>query len=233
MSPIFYHSRKLVITIFNKLQKSTFTTLSSTFQSTTSQHIIKLSNKNIVTTVTNQASIVEKWLTNITSLYKTSPLIIGIDCEWKPQFTKGASINKVAVLQLCVDENCILLQLLHMDHIPTMLKEFLNNPRVTLVGVGLKADLTRLRKSHEIECSCAVEDISVLAVKTPGLGFEGRPYPSLRNLALGILGTTKEDSKRVTFSNWEARVLSEGQIMYACLDAALSYQIGYKLLKQG
>ncbi|KAI3448472.1 hypothetical protein Pfo_005137 [Paulownia fortunei] len=36
--------------------------------------------------------------------------------------------------------------------------------------------------------------------------------------------------KHVCMSNWEARVLNEAQVEYACIDAFASYKIGHKLL---
>ena len=59
--------------------------------------------------------------------------------------------------------------------------------------------------------------------------FQG---PSLKELALEIVGLNMRKPKDISMSNWEARLLNEAQIEYACIDAYASYRIGHKLLME-
>lgn len=55
-----------------------------------------------------------------------------------------------------------------------------------------------------------------------------RPGP--KDLAMELCGLFIEKPRHVAMSNWDARNMSEGQIVYGCIDAYASYKIGHKLL---
>ncbi|KAF5207422.1 hypothetical protein FRX31_002990 [Thalictrum thalictroides] len=118
-----------------------------------------------------------------------------------------------------------------MDYFPLLLKEVLGYSNATFVGVGIQTDVKKLSNQYGLNFSCVLNLVKLAAESSWGSNFKNSS-PSLKDLASVILGLNVEKSKKITMSNWEARVLSQDQIRYACLDAYISYQIGYKLLKQ-
>ncbi|KAF5188224.1 Werner syndrome-like exonuclease, partial [Thalictrum thalictroides] len=100
----------------------------------TTKYNVNFAGKIIETTVTKMASAAENWVREIRSIHNGRRIILGLDCEWRCTDYWGF-FNKVATLQLCVDNNCLILQMVFMDYLPQALKDFLNDHTVTCVGV--------------------------------------------------------------------------------------------------
>eukprot|EP00913_Durusdinium_trenchii_P030651 g28706.t1 len=90
--------------------------------------------------------------------------------------------------------------------------------------MGLVGDLARL--AFEFDCVC------------DGVDFNLRGWSSLQPLSGGltglanrVLGTSVEQSKAVTRSNWNLRPLSEIQMLYIAEDAYMSWKIAMTLLQ--
>ncbi|KAJ4956549.1 hypothetical protein NE237_013332 [Protea cynaroides] len=73
-------------------------------------------------------------------------------------------------------------QLLYADHIPISLIDFLNNPNLTFVGVGIEGDVEKLLEDHELNVMNTL-DLRFLAATRLSM-------PELRNSGLKEL--TKE-----------------------------------------
>ncbi|XP_062185601.1 3'-5' exonuclease-like [Phragmites australis] len=181
----------------------------------------------ITTTVTSSGAAVEDWLVEVRSVHRLHllNLVIGLDVEWRPS-TRAAQ-NPVATLQLCVGRRCLIFQLLHADYIPGALTDFLGDPVFRFVGVGVEADAERLSEDHDLKVANAV-DLRVVAA-------EGMHRPELRQAGLraivaAVMGVSIVKPQRVTMSRWDAHCLSYEQIRYACIDAFVSFEVGYKLL---
>ncbi|AEE75195.1 Polynucleotidyl transferase, ribonuclease H-like superfamily protein [Arabidopsis thaliana] len=55
-------------------------------------------------------------------------------------------------LQLCVGNQCLIIQLCHCDQVPTSLRSFLTDPNTTFVGVWNSQDAGKLARSkHQLE----------------------------------------------------------------------------------
>ncbi|XP_039135942.1 Werner Syndrome-like exonuclease [Dioscorea cayenensis subsp. rotundata] len=195
----------------------------------TTVHEIDFAGEVIVTTVTSSGSSTAVWLRSLTpSLRNLQTPIVGLDCEWRPNFTAGSS-NLVATLQLCFSNQCLILQLQHMDSIPRILRDFLSDPSISFVGVGIMADVSKLFDDYDLQCGNPV-DLDPLCWSY--LGLDNRRSLGLKGYAKEILGLTMVKPRRVTLSNWESRVLSYAQIEYACIDACASYYLGCRLLSE-
>ncbi|GJZ44082.1 Werner syndrome-like exonuclease [Tanacetum coccineum] len=120
--------------------------------------------------------------------------------------------NKSVTLQLCIDTKCLILQLFYMDEITKSLKNFLLNRIFTFVGVEVEDDILKLKYEYGLDCS---ESASATIKKWPGRFRR----PGLKDLAMDVLGLHMKKPKYVCMSNWEARMLNENQIEYACIDA--------------
>ncbi|KAG6434115.1 hypothetical protein SASPL_105737 [Salvia splendens] len=99
------------------------------------------------------------------------------------------------------------------------------------VGTGLKAmdggGVDQGRGGSRRRCE-EVEELDCLKSKDIRAASKAR-WPGLKDLAKGLCGLNMLKPKHVCMSNWEARVLSEAQVEYACIDAFASYKIGLKL----
>ena len=113
-----------------------------------------------------------------------------------------------------------------MDEIPESLKNFLGDSNFTFVGIEVGDDIGKLKNEYGLECSSSA-DIRVLAMQR----WPGRfRRPGLKDLALEVTSLVMMKPKHISMSNWEARVLNDSQIEYACIDAYASYKIGHKLI---
>ncbi|KAK4782418.1 hypothetical protein SAY86_016520 [Trapa natans] len=104
------------------------------FQPRTATYRVKFAGRNISTEVTNEASVIVTWVRRISSMYAGKPMVVGLDVEWKPHELSWMS-NKSATLQLCIDEECLIIQLFYVDRIPDELKNFLMDANFIFVGI--------------------------------------------------------------------------------------------------
>ncbi|XAR61437.1 DNA helicase [Bertholletia excelsa] len=147
----------------------------------------------------------------------------------RPEFNRHpirSICGKITTLQVCLDTKCLLLQLLHMHHLPESIKCFLADPVFTFVGMDIHHNITKLCNEYGLACSKMV-DIRALAKTSFPISFH---KPGLKTLADEVLGLYMEKPMDVCRSNWEARVFDERQIEYACIDAYASCRIGARLL---
>ena len=80
--------------------------------------------------------------------------VLGFDIEWKPQALATEGVKKnVALIQIASEERIALFHIARYwedeksdDLLAPTLKEIMESPKITKVGVSIKADCTRLRK---------------------------------------------------------------------------------------
>ena len=154
------------------------------------------------------------------------PLLLGLDLEWRPNRWPGAN-NPVALLQLAIRSECLLVQMLFLDTMPQSLKSFLESPGVKLGGVGVRGDAERLLRDHGIDCAAQVQDLNVLAVER--LESEECRTLGLKQLAQRVLGHGMLKHKATTMSDWARCQLEPTQVKYAAADAWVSLAILNKL----
>ncbi|KAL9232678.1 hypothetical protein vseg_007760 [Gypsophila vaccaria] len=185
---------------------TTATTKTTTYNVTYLDH-------DIVTTVTKSPTVVTSWINHIKSIHQ--PTIVGLDTE---------SQNPISTLQLCVSNNCLIYQLTHSRDIPSSLQNFLNDPNWVFSGVGVKSDVKQLAK----DCGLVVAATMDVSRKAADMG-KVRMNAGLKEVTKTVLGWEIEKCKNVTMSQWDNEVLDDVQVMYACLDAFVSYHIAKKL----
>ncbi|XP_008776830.1 Werner Syndrome-like exonuclease [Phoenix dactylifera] len=181
---------------------------------------------DIETTVTSFGNDAAEWVAEIYRIHqrRLSRLIVGFDVEWRPSFSQVQ--NPVAVLQICVGRRCLVFLVLHADHIPDDLLDFLADNRFTFVGVGIGNDADRLYNDHSIFVPNTT-DLRGLAAEN--MGRPGMNQKGLAGLAKDVLGVEVRKPRRVTMSHWDNMPLTHEQIMYAAVDAFLSFEIGRRL----
>jgi ribonuclease D len=180
----------------------------------------------ITTTVTSSGAGVEGWVEEVYSVYACGQYetIVGLDVEWRPSY--GRARNPAALLQLCVDNRCLIFQLLHADYIPDSLSGFLMDDRFRFVGVGVDADADRLARDYDLQVS-NLEDLRGVAAEVMGIPELGQA--GLNALARQVMGVSIEKPQRIRMGPWDAYRLSREQVRYACIDAYVSGQVGLML----
>lgn len=148
--------------------------------------------------------------------------LIGFDTETRPSFTAGV-VNRVALMQLSTAERCYLIRLNKVP-LDKALIDILCDEAVTKVGVGVQNDIRALNMLRHFRARGFVD----LQDEVSQFGIEDR---SLRKLSGIILG--KKVSKAQRLSNWEAKVLTQSQQLYAATDAWVCVEIFRRLFGDG
>ncbi|KAL5058100.1 hypothetical protein RYX36_029704 [Vicia faba] len=194
---------------------------------TNNKYNIVFHSITIHTTVTHAPSVVENWLSNLPRNNNNRSYLVGLDVEWLPN-RQPSMDNPVAVLQLCVDKECLVFQIIHAPSIPESLVAFLENQNNTFVGVGVGEDVEKLLRDYSLRVANFVE-LCTLAVEKIG---DHMKRAGLKTLALHILGKGMEKPRKITMSKWNDLKLSHQQVRYACIDAFVSFEIG-RILNAG
>lgn len=140
--------------------------------------------------------------------------LIGFDTETRPSFKKGQNFN-VALMQLSTTDACFLFRLNRIG-MPTSLKELIEDPEMTKVGLSTHDDFRNLHKAYDFEPRGFVELQSFVT----GWNIIDKSLSKIYGILFG-----KRLSKAQRLSNWEAEQLTESQQNYAALDAQACIQI--------
>jgi len=144
--------------------------------------------------------------------------VLGFDTETRPSFKKGKT-NLISLVQLTTEKSTYLIRT-NKTGMTDELLCLLSDEEVKKVGVGIRDDIRGLQKLKEFMPGGFVE-LQTMAVDRGLKDF------SLKKLA-GILLDFRV-SKRQRLSNWEADVLSQGQMVYAATDSWVALEIFKKL----
>ncbi|XP_023528000.1 Werner Syndrome-like exonuclease [Cucurbita pepo subsp. pepo] len=181
------------------------------------------SDEPILTLLTISPLMVDDWISETLNT-QTSPLIVGLDIEWRPNIRSYE--NPVATLQLCTGRRCLIVQLIYAPEFPKSLYEFLENESISFVGVGIEGDAEKLNCDYGLKVRKTV-DLRNLAESVTGR--RELKNAGLKSLAKEILGKEIRKPRGVTLSRWDQEWLTHNQIKYACFDAFISYEIGRHL----
>ncbi|KAK4424575.1 hypothetical protein Salat_1651000 [Sesamum alatum] len=167
------------------------------------------------------------WIDEVNSLrdaicYLEECKVVGIDCEWKPNYEKGRS-SKVSIMQIASEKKVYIFDLIKLyEDVPGVLDEclarILHSPSILKLGYNFQCDVKQLAHSYG-ELKCFKHFDMLLDIQNV---FK-EPRGGLSGLAEKILGTGLNKTRRN--SNWEQRPLSHYQLEYAALDAAVLLHI--------
>ena len=152
-------------------------------------------------------------------IYNNKPLLLGLDCEWKPNRIKNQQ-NKLAVIQLSTKNKCIIIQCINWEILPKHLQLLLTNASILKTGVGIHGDSKVINRSFGVKVKGYL-DVRYFGV----LLYENnliipKTCFGLKGLALYLFGV--EIPKGSTRSNWEQIPLNDNQILYGAMDAYFS-----------
>ncbi|XP_038714817.1 uncharacterized protein LOC120008533 [Tripterygium wilfordii] len=149
--------------------------------------------------------------------------VVGIDCEWKPNYVKGSKPNRVSIMQIASDKMVFIVDLIKLyEDVPHVLDDclsrILQSPRILKLGYNFQCDTKQLAHSYG-ELKCFKQYEMLLDIQN----VFREPRGGLSGLAEKILGVALNKTRRN--SDWEQRPLSQNQLEYAALDAAVLVHI--------
>ena len=133
---------------------------------------------------------------------------LGFDTETRPSFKKGVSHN-VALMQISTMDDCYLFRINKIG-MPDSLRSFLENEKITKVGLSLKDDFGVIHKGYDANMSGFID----LQKIVPQYNISDASLQKIYAILFG-----KRISKGQRLSNWEAETLTEAQQEYAAIDA--------------
>ena len=134
--------------------------------------------------------------------------IVGFDTETRPSFRKGKRYQ-VSLIQISTLNHCFLFRINKLGFFDE-LKQFIENPNITKIGLSLKDDFNVLHKIANfipqgfIDLQSFVKQFSIADC-------------SLQKIYAIIFNERISKSQRL--SNWEAEELTPSQQAYASIDA--------------
>jgi len=144
--------------------------------------------------------------------------LVGFDTETRPSFKRG-EFHHVALIQISTNTKAFLFRI-NQYGLSSAMTGFLEDDRVTKLGVAVRDDLGALRKIRDFEPGSFVD----LSSKAQTLGIL---KTGLRNLSKLLLAS--RISKNQQTSNWERDQLTDSQMVYAATDAWICLKLQKKL----
>ncbi|KAI3855223.1 hypothetical protein MKX03_026081, partial [Papaver bracteatum] len=79
--------------------------------------------------------------------------VIGVDCEWKPNYVKGSKPNKVSIVQISSEKAFFILDLINLSEdepksLDKCLQRILHSSSILKLGYNLQCDLNQLSQSY-------------------------------------------------------------------------------------
>lgn len=175
--------------------------------------------------VTSNSNVVSDWICTTESIHDRhcSSIVVGLDVEWRPSFTSGVT-NPIATIQLCINNRCLVYQILQSKYRCPDLYRFLGQSGYKFVGVGIEQDAEKLMRNYELNV-CDMVDLRHVAANETGNKWM-RYNTGLKALANHVLDMNLAKPRRITLSDWDDEELSMEQVMYAVADAYVSYKLG-------
>ncbi|AQK93255.1 uncharacterized protein LOC100382828 [Zea mays] len=156
--------------------------------------------------------------------------IIGMDCEWRPNFEKNTKSSKVSIIQIASDKIAFIFDLIKLYEddpkaLDSCLRRVMCSSKILKLGYDIQCDLHQLTRSYgELECFQSYE--MVLDMQKLFKGVTG----GLSGLSKEILGAGLNKTRRN--SNWEQRPLTQNQKEYAALDAVVLVHIFHEHMRR-
>jgi hypothetical protein len=150
----------------------------------------------------------------------------GFDTEARPTFRAGQKSDGPHVVQFALTYKALIFQL-HRSECEKAVAELIASNDVLKVGFGLKNDHGQIRSRLGISLN-RVLDLDQIFRK---MGYRGQI--GVRGAMGALLKQCFKKSKSTTTSNWAARELRPGQLLYAANDAFAALKIMEALQKEG
>jgi len=147
---------------------------------------------------------------------------LGFDMEKRPSFRKG-EYYPICLIQIAIPEKVFLFRI-NITGFHQTLVELFETEEISKVGISVKNDIRELNDLKAFEPK-NIKDLNIVA-KDMGINCSG-----VKKLA-GIF-LNGRISKKMQTSNWENKILTEAQQLYAATDAWVCYSIFKRLTENG
>lgn len=147
---------------------------------------------------------------------------VGFDTESKPTFLKGQKSEGPHVMQFATAQKAFIFQS-HVEASRPVMLDLLKSEKLVKIGFGLDGDL------HQISQRFGIRPGSIIDLDRSfrQLGYRN---PIGAKSAVAIYFNQKlQKSKSITTSNWAARELTDGQLIYAANDAYAAIKVFHAL----
>ena len=144
----------------------------------------------------------------------------GFDTETRPAFKKG-TFNRTALVQFANNAYAFLFRLNRIG-LPVELADVIEDPDIIKIGVALHEDLKDLKMYRKMETKGFID----LQKYSGQFGIESKGLDKLTAIVLKF-----RISKSQQVTDWEKRILTPQQLIYAATDAWVCYGI-YKELQK-
>lgn len=154
--------------------------------------------------------------------------VVGVDCEWKPNYVKGSQPNKVSIMQIASEKKAFIFDLIKLHReVPEILDNCLTrillSDGILKLGYNFQCDINQLSQSYkELKCFKSCEKLLDIQ------NVYKEPRGGLAGLAEKVLGASLNKTRRN--SDWEQRPLTTNQLEYAALDAVVLIHIFRQLV---
>jgi hypothetical protein len=163
---------------------------------------VNLYGTKITVTVTASASVVDEWIQTTvfrgTKFLRLRLLVVGLSID-----------PNADTLQLCVGRRCLIFQLSRADFVPPSLRCFL-----------LTDWHDRMLRSSK---HCLKMYIGSMDLGWIDAAFDNCSVEEIIHKCLGFNVELRED---IRTSNWSQEILSDDQILYACVEAYCAFAVG-------
>lgn len=143
---------------------------------------------------------------------------VGFDTESKPTFHKGQKSEGPHVLQFATAEKAFIFQS-HVEASLAAILALLEAESLVKIGFGLGGDL------HQISQRFGVQPASIVDLDRSFRLLGYRNAVGAKSAIAMLFNQKLSKSKSVTTSNWAAKDLSDGQLVYAANDAYAALRV--------
>lgn len=106
-------------------------------------YTVKCLNKIIYTIATSDTDEVDCWIANIRSIYKLKDFFVGLGIQWRAfsnTTNRQTLVGRIATIQICVENSCLIYQLLYGSHFPNSLRNFLEDDGIIFAVSRMNID---------------------------------------------------------------------------------------------
>ncbi|XP_010468138.1 PREDICTED: uncharacterized protein LOC104748153 [Camelina sativa] len=221
---------------------------------THTEHTVDFFGEEFIVTVTPDPSVINRWIRDVlfNNRFSSHPLVVGVGVQWTPltyysdspppddsyatdlppgcyyadppPSGRSYSDSPADILQLCVGNKCLIIQLGYCEQVPNSLRSFLTDPETTFVGVWNSQDARKLAICcHQLEIGNLL-DVRRYVNDSWGRSMRGCSFEEIVEEVMGYQGVRLDPD--ISMSDWTAYDLDNDQILQASLDAYVCHQLG-------
>ncbi|ESQ48785.1 hypothetical protein EUTSA_v10021493mg [Eutrema salsugineum] len=195
------------------------------------EYSVDFFGSDLFVTVTATPSVIRRWIRTAVFLHRRShynqPLVVGVGVQWTPAgYYSGRyyAESPAETLQLCLGKRCIIIQLSHCERVPRILRRFLVDPKITLVGVWNGQDARKLEQSSHGLGIGELVDIRQYVVDSEGFSLSRCSFEVVVEVCMGYRGVRLDPA--ISMTDWGVCDLSHGQILQASIKAYVCCMLG-------